>query len=83
MDRISTWPIAPITGARIETSACGRAWSNRAIAPITGARIETSACHSMHGSLRIAPITGARIETDTVDARRVQYTYRPHHGGAD
>jgi len=76
--------IAPITGARIETTErAHHLYGTPYIAPITGARIETGSRRSRWPTAPIAPITGARIETVRAAYPCPYCPDRPHHGGAD
>ena len=61
--KIFAEPVAPLTGAWIETSPWRETRPKSCVAPLTGAWIETREyAHEMEGKL-VAPLTGAWIET--------------------
>ena len=62
MDGAALISVAPLAGARIETSKPVKS-GQISVAPLAGARIETSATACASAFLGVAPLAGARIET--------------------
>ena len=62
MDGAALISVAPLAGARIETSKPVKS-GQISVAPLAGARIETAAYSRNARSALVAPLAGARIET--------------------
>jgi len=76
--------IAPITGARIETSGDRTHGAPGTIAPITGARIETFSRGGRLLADHISPPSRGRgLKLRRLPPMLAAPPDRPHHGGAD
>ena len=76
-------PVAPITGAWIETSPSAGQICQDIVAPITGAWIETFVLTGTDDYAEVAPITGAWIETVVIAHSDHPGQRRTHHGCVD
>ena len=76
-------PVAPLTGAWIETNYHALAHGRANVAPLTGAWIETPMSSVCAGSKLVAPLTGAWIETNVNSHLPKIATGRAPHGRVD
>ena len=75
-------PVAPFTGAWIETSSSWGCFRWRRVAPFTGAWIETVAGAMMHGEKKSPPSRGRGLKPRRA-RRRPAGPCRPLHGGVE
>ena len=76
-------PVAPFTGAWIETIIDEDVLEIVVVAPFTGAWIETPAWSTVCSPSRVAPFTGAWIETVAIYIPLVTIYGRTLHGCVD